>query len=249
MHFDTVLLSSLRQAQRIVFFTGAGVSQESGIPTFREGANSLWKDFDPKIYASLNGFDNHPVKVWQWYSDRRQQLKALQPNSAHHVIAAWQQKSPHVTVITQNIDGFHQRAGSQCVIELHGSLAMDKCRDRGHRFPYDFDNPTEQPPHCPECNSLLRPNVVWFAEALPEEAYDQAELMSFNCEVFVSIGCSMEIYPAASLPYDAARRGAYVVQINPQKTELDAVADCNLHGKAGEVLPELWHAVWGSNWR
>lgn len=245
--FEKQLLNRLRKAERIVFFTGAGASQESGVPTFREGTSSLWGDFDPQTYATLNGFDNNPAKVWNWYSERRQAVRALKPNSTHQVIAAWEQKATHVTVVTQNIDGFHQRAGSQAVIELHGSLAMDKCRKHSHRFPHDFDQLIDQPPQCPICKSLLRPDVVWFAEELPENAYESAEIKVLESDVFVSVGCSMEIYPAASLAYKAAHCGAYVVQINTQETSLDKVADCNLHGKAGEVLPAIWQAVWGDN--
>ena len=247
MKFNETVIKRLRQAETIVFFTGAGISQESGIPTFRDGAKSLWKDFDPDIYASVNGFDNDPSKVWQWYAERRQQVRVLEPNRAHFIIADWQHKAPHVTVITQNIDGFHQRAGSQNVIELHGSIARNQCRKNGHRFPHDFDHPTQQPPNCPECNSLLRPDVVWFGENLPEEAYSQAEMKSFNCDVLVSIGCSMEVFPAASLPYNAARCGAYLIQINTQATDLDTVAECNFQGKASEVLSALWCAVWNSD--
>lgn len=246
--FDQKLLERLRGAERIVFFTGAGASSESGIPTFREGPNSLWQNFDPAQYATLQGFDADPEKVWFWYAERRQQMRALSPNSTHHVIAAWQQKTPHVTVITQNIDGFHQRAGSREVIELHGTLMMDKCRQQGHKIAHDFEGALDAHPRCPECNSVLRPDVVWFSELLPEEAYDHAELMSFNCDVFISVGCSMEVYPAATLPFNAQRCGAYLVQINPDATELDAIADSNLYGKSGEILPMLWQAVWGDEW-
>lgn len=249
MKFNSDLIQSLRQAQRIVFFTGAGISQESGIPTFREGTNTLWGHFDPRVYASLEGFDENPQQVWQWYDDRRQQLKQLQPNPAHCVIAAWQQHTYHVSVITQNIDGFHQQAGSQTVIELHGSLAWDKCRQQGHLYPYNFDMPTPHPLRCPECDSLLRPDVVWFSEALPEAAYELAEISSLQCDVFISIGCSMEIFPAANLPYNAVHTGVCLIQINPQKTILDNVANYNIHGKAGEVLPALWLAVWDTPWR
>jgi NAD-dependent deacetylase len=243
MYFDKELLQRLRRAKRIVFFTGAGASRESGIPTFREGDNSLWGEFDPMAYASLSGFDRNPTGVWQWYAERRRQLLDLHPNPTHQIIAAWESKTK-VTVITQNIYGFHQRAGSRHVIELHGSLAMDRCRNNGHRLAHKIELANDDHPRCPACNSLLRPDVVWFAEELPEEAYDEAELLSFNSDVFVSIGCSMEIFPAASLPYNAKRSGAYLVQINPEKTQLDEVADCNLRGCSGEVLPGLWQAVW-----
>lgn len=246
MKFEQTLIETLRRAQRIVFFTGAGVSQESGIPTFREGPSSVWQHFDPEIYASLSGFDHNPSKVWEWYWERRQAFKILEPNAAHHVIAAWQEKAQQLTVITQNIDGFHQKAGSQSVIELHGSLAMDKCRAQGHTFKHDVDNASKAQPSCTECGSLLRPDVVWFGEALPDDAYDQAEVACFNCEVFVCIGCSMDVYPAAELPYNAAASGAYLIQINPNATDLDETAHCNLRGNAGVVMPALWQAVWGT---
>ena len=249
MHFDYDLLRRLREAQQLVFFTGAGISRESNLPTFREGKNNVWGDFDPNLYASQQGFNDHPAKVWQWYSERRRQIQALQPNAGHHVIAAWQYKTPKVTVITQNIDGFHQRAGSLDVIELHGNIAMDKCVRHNHRFAHDFNNPTQQPPQCEYCNSMLRPDVVWFDEELPEDAFNMAHELSFNCEVFVCIGCSMEVYPAASMPINASRYGAYLIQINPQETLLDKIADHNLHHKAGDILPALWQAIWGSDWK
>ncbi len=244
MKFERTVIEKLRQAQRIVFFTGAGVSQESGIPTFRDGPTSIWQHFDPEIYASVTGFDKNPTEVWEWYWDRRQSFKTLNPNAAHNVISAWQEKVQHVTVITQNIDGFHQKAGSHSVIELHGSLAMDKCRANGHSIVHDVNNSSKLQPMCIECGSLLRPDVVWFGETLPIAAYDQAEIMCFNCDVFICIGCSMDIYPAANLPYTASASGSYLIQVNPNPTDLNEVANCNLLGNAGEVLPALWQAVW-----
>ena len=244
MKFERTVIEKLRQAQRIVFFTGAGVSQESGIPTFRDGPTSIWQYFDPEVYASVSGFDKNPTEVWEWYWERRQSFKTLNPNAAHNVISAWQEKVQHVTVITQNIDGFHQKAGSHSVIELHGSLAMDKCRAHGHSIEHDVNNSSKLQPMCIECGSLLRPDVVWFGEALPSDAYDQAEIMCFSCDVFICIGCSMDIYPAANLPYTASASGAYLIQVNPNPTDLNEVANCNLLGNAGEVLPALWQAVW-----
>ena len=244
MKFERTLIEKIRQAQRIVFFTGAGVSQESGIPTFRDGPNSVWQHFDPEVYATVPGFDKNPTKVWEWYWERRQTFKALKPNAAHHVIAAWQEKIQNVTVITQNIDGFHQRAGSQFVLELHGSLAMDKCRAHGHIIEHDVNSALKEHPSCEQCGSLLRPDVVWFGEALPNVAYDQAVIACFNCDVFICIGCSMDIFPAANLPYNASYSGAYLVQININSTDLNELADCNLLGRAGEVMPALWQAVY-----
>jgi NAD-dependent deacetylase len=246
MKFEHTLIEKLRQAHRIVFFTGAGVSQESGIPTFRDGPTSIWKHFDPEVYATVPGFDNNPTEVWEWYWEQRQAFKALEPNAAHSIIAAWQKKVQNVTVITQNIDGFHQRAGNQSVIELHGSLAMDKCRAHGHSIEHEVNSASKTQPSCSECGSLLRPDVVWFGESLSDAAYDEAEMACFNCDVFICIGCSMNIYPAANLPYIASASGAYLVQVNPNLTNLDESAHCNLRGNAGEVMPALWKAVWKS---
>jgi NAD-dependent deacetylase len=199
------------------------------------------------IYASLPDFDNNPTQVWEWYWDRRQAFKALEPNAAHQVIAAWQEKVKDVTVITQNIDGFHQQAGNQSVIELHGSLAMNKCRAHGHAIKHDVNSASKKQSSCAECGSLLRPDVVWFGEALSDEAYNQAEIACFDCEVFICIGCSMDIYPAANLAFNASASGAYLIQINPNPTDLDEISECNLQGNAGVVMPALWQAVWGSS--
>ena len=244
MQFDDELITRLRQAQRVVFFTGAGASTESGVPTFRDSTNSFWVDFDVETFATASGFYANPARVWQWYAERCQQLQTLAPNPAHRVIAGWQDKAPSVTVITQNIDGLHQRAGSKEVIELHGNIATYKCFDHGHPAEHDASPSDALPPHCQLCGSLLRPDVVWFGEKLPAEAYEQAEHASYNSEVFISIGSSLEVYPAASLPLTASRCRAYLIQINPKVTMIDKFADCNLRGKAGEILPLLWQAVW-----
>ena len=244
MQFDDELITRLRQAQRLVFFTGAGASTESGVPTFRDSKNSFWVDFDVKTFATASGFDRNPVRVWQWYAERRQQLQTLAPNPAHRMIADWQDKAPSVSVITQNIDGLHQRAGSKEVIELHGNIATYKCFDNGHPAKLDDHTRDMHPPHCQLCGSLLRPDVVWFGEELLAEAYELAEHVSFNSDVFISIGSSLEVYPAASLPLNASRCGAYLLQINPKTTMIDEFANCNLRGKAGEIMPLLWQAVW-----
>jgi NAD-dependent deacetylase len=248
MKFNHLLLERLRYAENLVFFTGAGASTESGILTFRNADNAFWVDFDLETYATVAGFNAEPKKVLNWYAQRRQQIQSLQPNPTHHVIAAWQAKAPNVTVITQNIDGFHQRAGSKQVIELHGNINDHKCVKNNHKADLPIDAGQELP-RCCLCDSLIRPDVIWFNEALPEEAFGQAEVTSFDCDVFVSIGCSMEVYPAASLPISAARCGAYLVQINPMSTDLDNLSDYNLVGKSGEILPKLWEAVWGESFR
>ena len=244
MIFDALLLDRLRSANNVVFFTGAGASIESGIPTFRGGKDSFWVDFDVETFATLDGFLNNPKQVWQWYAQRRLQIQGLQPNLGHQVMARWQAKASKVTVITQNIDNLHQRAGSQAVLELHGNIAQYKCV-RHHPVTTSVDLTVSEPPLCPQCGTLIRPNVVWFHEALPASTLNLAEIASFESDVFVSIGCSMNVQPAASLPYLASQCGAYVLQINPESTDLDEYAHCNLRGKSGEVMPKLWEAVWG----
>ena len=241
--FDDLLIKHLRDAENVVFFTGAGASAESGVPTFRASADSIWVDFDVEVYGTLDGFMNNPSKVWQWYRDRRQDMAALQPNIAHHVIARWQEKTPNVRVITQNIDNFHQDAGSEHVIELHGNIHHFKCMN-DHPVDHSIDENLNEPPLCKVCGSLIRPDVVWFNEPLPEEAFDLANVISRESSVFITVGCSMEVQPAAFLPIFAANGGAYIVQINPEATSFDKYAH-TLQGKAGEVLPQLWEAVWG----
>ena len=243
--FDEGLIKALREAENIIFFTGAGASAESGVPTFRTGTDSLWVDFDVEDYATLDGFNRNPQKVWQWYKGRRENMAALQPNVAHHVIARWQEKAPRVTVITQNIDNFHQDAGSDLVIELHGNIHHFKCLNDHPVESSSVDN-SEEPPLCEICGSLVRPDVVWFNEPLPQEAFDHAEMFSRECSVFIAVGCSMEIQPAAFLPAFAVGSGAYLVQINPEASAFDKYAH-SLRGKAGEVLPQLWRAVWGES--
>ncbi len=241
--FDDVLIKALREAKNVVFFTGAGASAESGIPTFRSGADGLWGDFDMEDYATSEGFTRNPKKVWQWYRDRRQDMADLQPNTAHNVIARWQKKASNVTVITQNIDNFHQDAGSDHVIELHGNIHQFKCLN-DHPVGASSVTTLDEPPLCEICGSLVRPDVVWFNEPLPQEAFEHAEMFSRESSVFVAVGCSMDVYPAAFLPAFAASSGAYLIQINPEVSAFDKYAH-TLRGKAGEVLPQLWLAVWG----
>ena len=243
--FDMGLINALREAENVVFFTGAGASAESGVPTFRAGMDSLWVDFDADVYGTLDGFLNSPKKVWQWYKEQRQNMANLQPNIAHDVIARWQEKTPNVVVITQNIDNFHQDAGSDLVIELHGNIHHFKCLNN-HPVESTSVDSFDAPPLCEICGSLVRPDVVWFNEPLPQEAFDHAEMFSRESSVFIAIGCSMEVHPAAFLPAFAASGGAYLVQINPEASVFDKYAH-TLRGKAGEVLPQLWQAVWGES--
>lgn len=246
MPFDKTLLQRLRQAKQIVFFTGAGASTESGVPTFRDRQNSLWGDFDVNVYATEFGYRANSALVWQWYMQRRKQLQNLSPNLCHQVIAAWQRKTHRVTVITQNIDGFHQQAGSQTVIELHGNIALNKCLAHGHAYHEAIAN-DRQPPRCPQCDSPIRPDVVWFDEELSVDAYALAEEESFHCDIFVCIGSSLEVFPAANLPIYAKQAGVYLLQINLQSTSLDRFANQTIFGKAGEILPQLYQAAFADS--
>lgn len=232
------LIDRLRQARRVVFFTGAGVSAESGIPTFREAQTGLWARFRPEELASPEAFRENPQRVWDWYAWRRSACLAARPNPAHHAIAALQRQWPDSVLITQNVDGLHRRAGSVEPLELHGTLHRLACfacgRDAGD-WP---ENPPPSVPRC-ACGGLLRPAVVWFGEALPAATLQRAVEASEAADLFVSIGTSAQVYPAAELPLLARRQGAWLVEVNPQPTPLSALADLCLHGAAGEVLPAL----------
>ncbi len=231
------LVRRLRESSRIVFFTGAGVSAESGIPTFRDAQTGLWARYRPEELASPEGFRADPRMVWEWYAWRREKCLAAEPNPAHRVIAALERRQPGTLLITQNVDGLHQRAGSLAPLELHGNLHRVKCfrcEADGGDWPTTFD----PLPRC-ACGGLLRPAVVWFGESLPGEVLARANEACLQAEVFFSVGTSSLVYPAAELPFLARSRGAFVVEINPQPTPLSRHADLCLHGPAGDILPAL----------
>lgn len=237
------LLERLREARRIAVLTGAGISAESGIPTFRDALSGLWACYDPQELATPEGFARNPKLVWEWYAARRKRIAEVQPNAGHRALAELEQRIAQFTLVTQNIDSLHQRAGSRAVIELHGNIARVKC-SREHTvvsaFPED-----ESPPRCGACGAFLRPDVVWFGEMLPFEALEQAEAAARGCEVFFSIGTSAEVFPAAELPLTALSAGATVVEINPEETALTRRAHFALQGPAGVVLPQLLAALAG----
>lgn len=231
------LTQRLARSQRLVIFTGAGVSAESGIPTSREAQTGLWARYSPEQLASPDGFRADPQLVWDWYAWRRQRCLEAQPNPAHRAIATLQQRLPGTELITQNVDGLHARAGSTGLLELHGNihqLHCFRCGAKGGEWP-DEAGPV---PRC-ACGGLLRPSVVWFGENLPAPVLAKAVQASEAADLFLSIGTSSLVYPAAELPYLARHQGAYLVEINPQPTPLSAHADLCLHGPAGEVLPAL----------
>ncbi|GBD06840.1 NAD-dependent protein deacylase [bacterium HR21] len=227
----------LCRARRVVAFTGAGMSAESGIPTFRD-PGGLWEQFRPEELATPEAFERNPDRVWTWYQQRRRVIEAAQPNAGHYALAAMEPLFEEFTIVTQNIDRLHQRAGSRTVLELHGTILRNHCHRCGR--PYQEEPvPEAVAPVCPACGGRVRPSVVWFGELLPEEVFAQAEQAVERCDVLLSIGTSGEVYPAAGLVWRARLHGAAVVEINPNWTELSTAADIHLRGSAATVLPEL----------
>ncbi|MGH8815715.1 MAG: SIR2 family NAD-dependent protein deacylase [Achromobacter pestifer] len=246
------LVDALRSAQRIVVFTGAGVSAESGIATFRDALTGLWSRFDAQALATPEAFRAHPDIVWGWYEWRRAQALSAEPNAAHRAIAELARHVPELIVVTQNVDDLHERAGSTRVAHLHGSLHAPRCSACAapHAFPVAMpDEPDEgrriPPPACTQCGAPVRPGVVWFGESLPADAWSAALRAAEQCDLLFSIGTSALVYPAAELPQRALAAGATVVQVNPMATPLDHQAHCNLHGAAADVMPRLLAASFG----
>jgi NAD-dependent deacetylase len=239
---------ALRDARSVVVFTGAGVSAESGIPTFRDALTGLWSRFDPMQLATAEAFERDPALVWGWYEWRRALVAKALPNPAHHAIAAMAKKVSRLTVVTQNVDDLHERAGSDPV-RLHGSLFAPRCFDCGSAAkpsaPPEDRAERIEPPACPQCGGRLRPGVVWFGEMLPEDALAAAFEAAGTCDVLLSVGTSSVVYPAADIPRVASRAGAVVIQVNPEPTPLDDMATFNLRGPAATVLPELVSTAWG----
>jgi NAD-dependent deacetylase len=236
------LVQTLREANAICVLTGAGVSAESGVPTFRQAQTGLWENFSPEELATPRAFRRNPRLVWEWYEWRRKLVANAEPNPAHLALAEMEHLFSDFTLITQNVDGLHQRAGSRNVVELHGNIMRTKCSDEGTLITQWRDT-GDVPPRCPDCGGLLRPDVVWFEEPLPEAGIQLASQAAARCDVFLSIGTSTVVYPAAALPSRAQECGAAVVEINPEATPFTPRAQYVLAGPAGVVLPELLNAV------
>lgn len=232
------LIETLKNAKRVTVLTGAGVSAESGVPTFRDAQTGLWSKFKPEELATPGAFRKNPRMVWEWYEWRRKLVSEARPNPAHLALAQMEKIFPEFYLITQNIDGLHQRAGSKNVCELHGNIMRTKCFTEGMIIS-KWKETGDVPPKCPNCGGLLRPDVVWFEEAMPEEETELAFRVSRNCDLFFSIGTSAVVYPAAALPIEALENGATVVEINPDPTPLTKKTDFVLNGRAGEVLPQM----------
>ena len=241
----------LRDARRVVVFTGAGVSAESGIPTFRDALTGLWHRFDAAELATADAFRRDPALVWGWYEWRRMKVLAASPNDGHEAIAAMERRVSKLTLITQNVDDLHERAGSAAVIHLHGSLFAPRCFECSRPAVFAEERPEEpeggrriEPPECAHCGSPVRPGVVWFGESLPEGALEQAFEAARACDVLFSVGTSSLVHPAAEIPFAAAQAGAAVVQVNPNSTPLDRLARFNLRGAAAQLMPRLVQETW-----
>lgn len=227
----------LRSARSVAALTGAGVSAESGIPTFR-GANGLWKQYRPEDLATPEAFARNPELVWQWYDWRRGIIAQAKPNAGHTALAELEQRVPDFTLITQNVDDLHDDAGSRRILKVHGSIWTVRCVGCG-RENVDRRAPLpEIPPRC-QCGALLRPGVVWFGEPLPSTVWNEAERAAERAEVFLVIGTSALVYPAAGLAATAKRAGANLVEINIAETPLSQSIDAFLKGSSAELLPQL----------
>jgi NAD-dependent deacetylase len=233
---------ALRSVRRLVAFTGAGISAESGIPTFREAQTGLWAQYRPEELATPEAFADAPERVWEWYAWRRGLVQAAEPNPGHHALVEMQNLVNAFTLVTQNVDGLHERAGSRDVIELHGNIQRTRCSREGKRIDSWEDGPV--PPLCPDCRAHLRPDVVWYGEPLPIQALSQADVAASRCDVFFAIGTSAIVYPAAALPLIALEAGALVVEVNPEATDLSARAGVvRIAGSAARVLPGLVNEI------
>lgn len=232
------LLERFQQARNVLVLTGAGVSAESGVPTFRGGGNSaVWKGMPFDVISSASMVERDLPAVWEWFDYRRNLLEPLQPNPAHFEIARWQNEFEQCTVVTQNIDGLHQKAGARDVIELHGSIWRARCVSCHAR--YEIAEGIQRPELCVGCGDLLRPDVVLFGEMLPVGAFEMAAVKAAGCELCFIVGTSGVVYPAAGLGEIAKSSGAFVCEVNPEQTPLSNLCDEILTGKAGEILPLL----------
>jgi NAD-dependent deacetylase len=245
---DATTLHRLRVAKSVAVLTGAGVSAESGVATFRD-PDGLWAKFRPEELASMDGFLKNPNLVWEWYQARREIVERVQPNAGHRALAAMQtwyeERGARFTLITQNVDKLHERAGSRRTVELHGNIVENCCSrcKRPHEYRYADAPEVKEPPRCEYCGGMIRPAVVWFGEMLPPDALEEALEAAEHCDVFFSVGTSAEVYPAAGLPIEAKRAGAFFIEINPHETALSRFADMRLAAPSGEALPAIFDAL------
>jgi len=230
------LTEKIKDAKKIVFVTGAGISQESGIPTFR-GNDGLWRKYDPMQLATIDAFNKNPKLIWEWYEDRRKNILGAKPNPGHLAIAELE-KFKDVVVLTQNIDGLHQRAGSSNVLELHGSIIRIKCTvcEFEDDIPSSFEN---LPPRCTRCGNILRPDVVWFGEPLPQKVWNQAIIEAKTCEIMIITGTSLVVSPANTLPVYAKQNNATLIEVNPEQTQMSSEMDMSIRTTSAKALPSI----------
>lgn len=231
------LTDAMRSCRHAVVLTGSGVSAESGVPTFRDAQQGLWQEYEPVDLATPEAFQRDPELVWRWYRWRRQLVSGAQPNGGHRALVELAERLPRLTLVTQNVDGLHQQAGSRGVIEFHGNLFVDACS--GGCADAAAGDPQATVPACGRCGAPMRPGVVWFGERIPVEAIESAARAASDCDLFFSIGTSSVVWPAAGLADSAASSGARVVEINPEATPLSDNADFRLEGESGRLLPRL----------
>ncbi|AJM91451.1 NAD-dependent protein deacylase 1 [Nitrosopumilus piranensis] len=234
MMFDSIK-DQIRDVKKIVFVTGAGISQESGIPTFR-GKDGLWRNYDAMKLATINAFYDNPKLVWEWYNERRKNIFSAHPNEGHKAIADLE-KYVDVVILTQNIDGLHQKAGSTQVLELHGSIVKIKCTvcDFKDEIMTDF---SDSPPLC-KCGNILRPDVVWFGESLPQDVWQEAIIHANQCDLMVIAGTSLVVSPANTLPIYAKQNNALLIEVNPEDTEMSLEMDLAIRNTSANTLPKL----------
>jgi len=239
----------IRDSQNITVLTGAGVSRESGIPTFRDALDGLWARFNPQELATASAFMDNPKLVWDFYEYRRDIMRDKSPNAGHFALAELQRRSPSLVVITQNIDELHEQGGSTGVIHLHGRIAGNKCFYNCQGDPTMVDvsllswDKENGPPACPHCGRWVRPDVVWFGEMLPPAALNAAADALQVSELMLVIGTSGLVMPAADMPMVIKRRGGKVIEINPDDTPISDIADIKLSGPSGEILPRIVEAL------
>jgi NAD-dependent deacetylase len=241
MAIPEAITAALRDSVHVAVLTGSGVSAESGVPTFRDAQSGLWARFDPRDLATPEAFFRDPALVWKWYRWRRELVARAAPNPGHVALARLAELVPELTLVTQNVDGLHQKAGSRDVIEFHGNLFSNRCFS-GDCPGGECDDEAEAP-RCPACGGYLRPGVVWFGEAIPQAALDASAAAVARCDLFLSVGTSATVWPAAGLADEAHVRGAMVVEMNLEHTPQTGRSDYALQGKSGELLPELVDSI------
>jgi NAD-dependent deacetylase len=240
INFSKEFTDKLSESKRLVFFTGAGISAESGIPTFR-GKDGIWNKLKPEELANFNAFLRNPQMVWEWYNHRKKIIHDSKPNSGHLAIAEFEKYFDDVTVVTQNIDNLHRRAGSTKIYELHGNIERNYCI-KCHNFYNEELDFSEGVPKC-KCGGLIRPDVVWFGEFLPADQLEESEKAAIRSDIFFVVGTSAVVYPAAGLVYTVKRSGSFIVEVNIEETEVTSIADVSFFGEAGKVLPAVLEKV------